>query len=140
MIVGQLARNMNPPFPMQNPKGFTLIEIIAVLIILGILTAIAVPRYISFEENARKRAFENGFKELNALEGLTWADQKISASGYISDAKVFGTINYDIGKDYIWNTGDPTPTGGTMVFKGDSFTLSRIASDATTPAIWKKVP
>jgi len=135
-----VVRNMNPPLPIENQKGLTLIEIIAVLIVLGILAAVAIPRYMSFEANARIRAFDNGVKELNALEGLTWADHKISVSGYISDAKIFGSINYEIGEDYTWNTGDPLATGGTMVFKGDSFSLSRIVSNTQTPAIWKRVP
>ncbi|WP_413815482.1 type IV pilin protein, partial [Desulfobotulus sp.] len=30
---------------MRNQEGFTLIEIIAVLVLLGILAAVAVPRY-----------------------------------------------------------------------------------------------
>lgn len=131
---------MNPPFSIENQKGLTLIEIIAVLIILGILAAVAIPRYMSFEDNARIRALDNGVRELNALEGLTWADHKISVSGYISDAKVFGSINYDIGEDYNWNTGYPIPNGGTMVFKGDSFSLSRTVSNAQTPAIWRRAP
>ena len=38
---------------LRNQKGFTLIEIIAVLLILGILAAVAVPKYINLEGEAR---------------------------------------------------------------------------------------
>ncbi len=34
---------MTTPFPINKPKGLTLVEILAVLIILGILAALAVP-------------------------------------------------------------------------------------------------
>ena len=138
LIVGVLARNVNIKFLTRNQKGLTLIEIIAVLIVLGILAAVAVPRYISLEANARMRAIDNGIRELNALEILTWSDQKISESGYVSDAKVFGAISYNLGDNYTWNTGDPTITGGTMLFKGASITLSRAASTDKNPAIWKR--
>ena len=33
-----------------NQRGFTLLEIIAVLVILGILAAVAVPKYIDLQE------------------------------------------------------------------------------------------
>jgi MSHA pilin protein MshA len=52
--------------PLMNQDGFTLVEIIAVLIILGILAAVAVPRYIDLENSARHKAIGTALSEINA--------------------------------------------------------------------------
>ena len=41
---------------LRSQKGFTLIEIIAVLVILGILAAIAIPKYMDLQTTARVKA------------------------------------------------------------------------------------
>ena len=41
-----------------DDSGFTLIEIIAVLVILGVIAALAVPRYVDLENNTRQKAVD----------------------------------------------------------------------------------
>ena len=37
---------------MKNQNGFTLIELVIVIVLLGVLAAIAVPRFVNLEEDA----------------------------------------------------------------------------------------
>jgi type IV pilus assembly protein PilA len=41
---------------LRSEKGFTLIELLVVMIILAILTAIAIPSYLSFRDRANRSA------------------------------------------------------------------------------------
>jgi len=120
----------------DNQKGFTLIEIIAILVILGLIAAIALPRFVDLENNAKQKTVDTLKAEINGREALTWANHKISASGYVSDAKIFGDLNLDFEPNYRWNPGNPTLTGGTLKFKGDFFTFSRTASTHLNSAVW----
>ncbi len=51
-----MLNNRKTKFNVHNQKGFTLIEIIAVLVILGILAAVAVPKYMDMQGEARRKA------------------------------------------------------------------------------------
>lgn len=132
-------RNQNP---LRNQEGFTLVEIIAVLIILGILAAVAVPRYIDLEASAKSRAIDAAVSELNGRESLVWADVKISGTtGWSTDGSVWSNADFDksLGDDYTWNPNPPNQTGhSTLTFKGSPYTLSRKPSTNNSPGVWTK--
>ena len=122
-----------------NDQGFTLLEIIAVLVILSILAAIAVPKYVSLDESARQRGVDAGIAELNGRETLTWSNEKISVSGWISDAKTLGFIDPYLGGEYKWATGDPKFDGGPIRFKDSAaVTLTRNQSTNEKPGSWSR--
>ena len=63
----------------MNKKGFTLVELLAVIVILAIILAIAIPSITSLINNSKKSSFESNVKMLAAgieyklLEGTTYA-------------------------------------------------------------------
>ena len=48
---------------LRNQEGFTLVEIIAVLVILGILAAVAIPKYFDLQSEARDKALDAALGE-----------------------------------------------------------------------------
>lgn len=45
--------------PMDKTKGFTLIELVVVILVLGIMAAIALPRFVEVAPEARIAALES---------------------------------------------------------------------------------
>lgn len=50
---------------LQNQNGFTLVEVIAVLVILGILSAFAIPKFYGLQNDAKEKALAGAVAGLN---------------------------------------------------------------------------
>ena len=124
----------------SDQVGFSLVELIAVMVILSVLAAIAMPRYIDLDKNARARAIDAGISELNGREGLAWSNIKLTPTGWQDDQTFFDTYDKDLGGDYIWSAGDPNTSGGDISFRasGTPVTLTRIPSTTSRPGRWSK--
>jgi len=119
-----------------NQKGFTLIELISVMIIMGVAASVSIQKFDLLSDTASQRALYSGIKELNIRESLTWTNLKISSAGYTTDEDLFPLIDKNLGGGYIWNPG-PTIGGGTLHFRTHSKTLTRVASTETSAGKWE---
>jgi len=106
---------------MRNQKGFTLIELIMVIVILGILAAVVVPKFFDFTTDAHKANVESVIGTLKSGLEIYAADQ-IVTNGY---KKYIATDNLSFTTGNQYNVLDQVPDGwavadGEIVYNGDS--------------------
>jgi type IV pilus assembly protein PilA len=75
----------------REEKGFTLIELLVVVIILGILTAIAIPSYLSFKGRSETAAAKANLRSFIPSVESYYADNGSYASMSVTNLK----SNYD---------------------------------------------
>ena len=117
-------------------KGFTLLELMSVLVIMGVIFSIAIKKYDLLSDSASITALEVGIRELNTQETLVWIDMKLSDTGWTADVDVYNAVEQNLGEGYSWNP-SPTITGGTLYHRSQSVVLVRNQSTRHTVGSWK---
>ena len=120
----------------QNNKGFTLIELIMVTIILGILAAVAIPRYTATVEKAEAAAEDAVIASIRA--GLeTHATEKLITHGRRAwPENPFTALETKPSGYAVNSSGAPTNTGnaaadGEWTFNIANVTVGNTAFDGT---------
>ena len=111
----------------KNEDGFTLIEIIAVLVIMGILAAVAVPKFFDLQAKAKEKAVSTAFAEMKVRVNQQFADELLvgKTAGDAFDYSA-AEVSTNLGDDFevtVWNwSGDPIQMS--LKYKGEDTVYS----------------
>jgi general secretion pathway protein G len=95
--------------PLRNTRGFTLIEVLAVCVILAVLTALAIPAYSKMKETARE---SGAMTEIRTIE--------YAIAGYVAEngrlPADLSLVKYDTLTDPWGNRYQYVPGAGTLEY------------------------
>ena len=126
---------------MKKQQGFTLIELIMVIVILGILAAFAIPKFANLGADARRstmQGVEAAMKSASVIAHAAWlasgtnpasvtleGASVVMVNGYPSPAGIVVAANI---------SGDATGAAGDFIVLTNATTTTVRAKGATTPA------
>jgi type IV pilus assembly protein PilA len=118
---------------LKNKKGFTLIELMIVVAIIGILAAIAIPNFMSYQCKAKQSEAKSLLGAVRTAQEVYYAEKSkyaddIDDTGFTQKGDGIYTISIAAGANTTTFTANAV---GTVNGKGDTWTIT--ADGTLTP-------
>ncbi|WP_417507966.1 type II secretion system protein [Marinomonas gallaica] len=129
---------------MKRQGGFTLIELVVVIVILGILAVTAAPRFLNLQDDARKASIQGLKGAIDGGVGITYGKAAVEGKEAIkADASASPAVEPDVEGIKI-NYGYPTVAGLNTAVAGltddwQAFDLGGTTVDGTKYYTFKNV-
>ena len=124
---------------MSNRKGFTLIELLIVVVIIGILAAIAIPKFTNTKERAVVASMKSDLRNLASAQEAFWVENRtyyagvIPAAGFQFKTSSGVTVAIVSSTDAGWSaraTAVPITTTQCVIFYGTTAPIPPATTDA----------
>lgn len=115
---------------MKRQNGFTLIELVVVIVILGILAVTAAPRFLNLQGDARQASLQGLKGAMDGSAGIVYGRAAIDGNESVSQGKTV-TIGTDTVK-LVWGYPEASVDGIGKAVSGLNGDWSVVASSPTT--------